>query len=192
MKPIKVIKKLNESSNNFEEQLRSVFHNLKNEPIYGGYEINNSGICISDACIDADGEYVEGFSFYSNPAKHIVFPDVESSTSFDIQAPRFLKDKSGVDYGDSIGFEGSFDINKVKEVFNELNSKKKEYEPAHGGNYATILESAELDKEKYFVLMDAIEDIIISMDGNKQQMQDLLNDVTNEFKRIAKEHNVEL
>ena len=66
MKPIKVIQKLNESeNNNFKAQLKSVFNNVKEEPEYSGYEINNSGIAVSDTCINVDGEYVDGFSFYT-------------------------------------------------------------------------------------------------------------------------------
>lgn len=38
-----------------------------------------------------------------------------------------------------------------------------------------------LDKEKYFNLMDAVDELIISVNGNKAQLQDVLKDVTEMF-----------
>lgn len=40
-----------------------------------------------------------------------------------------------------------------------------------------------LDKEKYFNLMDAVDELIISVNGNKAQLQDVLKDVTEMFNK---------
>lgn len=135
----------------FESQLESVFDSVKKDES-GGYEINNSGIGIDNECLDDNGKAVEGFSIYSVKST-LLFPNVEGSSSFDIQAPRYIRDKNGVEYGDYIAFEGPVDINKIKSVFDEINSKKKEIDPSKrdANGYATIIESNLKEDEAYDV-----------------------------------------
>ena len=45
-------------------------------------------------------------------------------------------------------------------------------------------ESAQpLNKEKYFNLMDAVDELIISVNGNKEQLKDVLKEVTDMFNK---------
>ena len=52
--------------------------------------------------------------------------------------------------------------------------------------------SKPLDKAKYFNLMRVIEDIVISIGDNKEQLNDLIKDVNNEFKRLAGESGISI
>ena len=51
-------------------------------------------------------------------------------------------------------------------------------------------DSKPLDREKYSKLMSDIEDIVTSIGDNKEQLNDLIKDVNNEFKRLAGESSI--
>lgn len=142
--------KLNENNSNSNERLKRIFGDIQkdsNDP--SGYIINNSPIAAYDFAIDENGEPVEGITFYTVEDSNVLFPRVASG-NLEIQAPKFIKDKNGVEYGDSISFIGDFEDEDKRAFFDELLVKIKNYNPDDKDEegYARIIESEDLDNQE--------------------------------------------
>lgn len=119
-------KKLQESSNTFQQRLDDIFAEVELEEEYGGYRINNTPLCITDNVADSTGEFVEGICFYTTNV--YVIPAVGGG-KLDIQAPRFIKGQDGTEYGDSLYFYQELTDKDIMDIYDLLKTEIRMINP---------------------------------------------------------------
>lgn len=121
----------------------NLYESIKN----GSKIIKESSFIKTTDAYDENGKITTGVCFYVDDSVNKAIPAIEDG-KLDIQAPRFIKDKSGKPYGDSLTFYREMSPEEIEEMTKKIEAAAKDYIPVQQTNsdFAEIKEAgANLD-----------------------------------------------
>lgn len=168
---------------------------------FEAYLIDQSGKQLGDAFplewLDLDESSSGSLEFEETEENGIIVASVAAKYGYTFS---IIEDEGKYKLFIECGYDPEYDSFELEELYGEyddINEAKTAANEAANriateNLYYGILEVDEshpnrkpLDKEKYYTLMNAIEDIVYSIGDDQEQLEDLIKDVNNEFARAS-------
>lgn len=187
----KILKETDAWYEDFKENIKSIFGNVKDETHQGGLEIENSNICVKRP-VDEHGISLEtGIEFYT--INDVFIPKVANGY-LDIPAPLFPIDKNGVEYGSSLSFYDDLSNDKIKSIYNDLYSKRAKLIPSDKRvprQHVELLNEAQYQDTNYNTIVNSVVSALFpfcdSLEFKSMNFDYKLKNISGENKELIEE-----